>query len=164
MANKIKLTHNVKAIGIIALIGVVILGIFSLPDMQRNRAADNYYKSLIKQEFSKAFNYVLLWDGVVSTPSKYSEEKAKSIYLEKMNRLTKEKDYKIKSANTKIVNRDRMFFIEADVTAEVNGQTIKYHDLLQFRSNNKLFIDYSDDVYSHLRDGKLEGWSELLNR
>jgi hypothetical protein len=51
----------------------------------------------------------------------------------------------------------------ADVSAQVNGQTIKYQDVVQFIGNSKLYIDYSEDTFSHLRDGKFKGWEALLN-
>lgn len=148
MVNSIRLNTLIKIIRFIALLGIVIIiWRFFLQDMQMQKKKVAY-ESLIEKDFNKTFSYLALWDEYVDVQSKYSTDKAKDIYLEKMDRLTKEKGYKIISAYTKIINRDRMFFVEADVTAEIDGQITRYKDLLQFRIK-KLYIDYSEDIYSH---------------
>ncbi|MBP1950891.1 hypothetical protein [Virgibacillus litoralis] len=140
---------------LIILLGLSIIVVGCAANDARD-SVENYYISLVNEEYEKAFNQLLIFDEHYDQETTLSESEAKERFSEKISYL-KEKGYQLNDFEIQDVRTDDGGppLVKSVLTIEVNGDEKKVKELIQVTENG-LFVDLSEeDKYAHYRDGKM---------
>lgn len=147
----------------------LIIGINVMKSRKGEMTVQKYYEALKEENYKNAFQYVFLYDKDSSdlVSLKYTEQQGKELYIERLNRLKKDKGYKVVEASARReVYRDdwwKEYYYNVELHIEIDGKINKYTETAKLNDNNELWVSSSQDKYSVLRDGRTGRYEELIS-